>query len=371
MADASLGARPALDRRTILLADPRPDRLRPVGTALAREFAVEVAADGGAAFEAAACGRCFLAVVAMSLPALSGLEVLRRLAALRLQQPPLVLALGEADDVRLKVVETHGLAQGMQLFPCPPGVLLRRIWQLIDRDVERRWTRLPPVQRTLVGTTRGLLGQAGSIVRDGGELEAGSVRLAGVQVVEALCARLMGEVLSSLQIHHDYTFAHSFRVATHLATFALATGMRRIDAELLAQAGLLHDIGKTAIPVAILDKPGPLDSSEWPVVQRHPMVAAEALSRSDGLPAHLIRIAAQHHERLDGSGYPNGLAGAEIDEPSLLCAIADVHTALTDRRPYRDPLAKDLAFARMRELAGSQLEPALLRRYEAVMRELD
>ena len=74
----------------------------------------------------------------------------------------------------------------------------------------------------------------------------------------------MGDVLTSLRAHHDYTFAHSFRVATHLATFALATGMRRADAELLAQAGLLHDIGKTAIPVAILDKPGPLDSSEWP-----------------------------------------------------------------------------------------------------------
>ena len=107
--------------------------------------------------------------------------------------------------------------------------------------------------------------------------------------------------------HHDYTFAHSFRVASHLATFALATGMRRADAELLAQAGLLHDIGKTAIPVAILDKPGPLDSSEWPEVRRHPQVAAEVLERSQALPAHLIRIALRHHERLDGSGYPHGL----------------------------------------------------------------
>jgi putative nucleotidyltransferase with HDIG domain len=369
MADASLAGHPACDRRTVLLADPRPDRLRPVGEALAREFAIELVHDGGAAFEAVACGRCFVAVVAMALPALSGLEVLRRLAALRLQQQPLVLALGAADDVRLKVVETHGIANGTQAIPCPPGVLLRRIWQLVDRDVERRWSRLPPVQRTLVDTTRGLLGRAGSIVRDGGELEAASVRLAGIQVVEALSARLMGEVLTSLQAYHDYTFAHSFRVATHLATFALATGMRRTDAELLAQAGLLHDIGKTAIPVAILDKPGPLDSSEWPVVRRHPVVAADALGRSDDLPVHLIRIALQHHERLDGSGYPNGLAGTQIDEPSLLCAIADVHTALTDRRPYRDPLAQDQAFARMRQLAGSQLEPALLRRYEAVMRE--
>ena len=102
-------------------------------------------------------------------------------------------------------------------------------------------------------------------------------RAPGSHVVDVLCARLMGDVLVGLRAHHDYTFAHSFRVATHLATFALAVGMRRADAELLAQAGLLHDIGKTAIPVAILDKPGPLDSSEWPVVRRHPQVAAEVL----------------------------------------------------------------------------------------------
>src|SRR3954454_23560131 len=113
MADASLAGHPACDRRTVLLADPRPDRLRPVGEALAREFAVELVHDGGAAFEAVACGRCFVAVVAMALPALSGLEVLRA-----------------ADDVRLKVVETYGIANGTQAVPCPPGVLLRRIWQL-------------------------------------------------------------------------------------------------------------------------------------------------------------------------------------------------------------------------------------------------
>ena len=177
----------------------------------------------------------------------------------------------------------------------------------------------------------------------------------------------MGDVLDDLRRHHDYTFAHSFRVATHLATFALATGMRRDDAELLAQAGLLHDIGKTAIPVGILDKPGPLDSGEWRVVHRHPLIAADVLQRSPALPAHLIRIAERHHERLDGSGYPHGLAGTEIDEPSLLCAIADVHTALTDRRAYRNPVDEAAAFARMRPLAGPHLEPALFRRYEAVM----
>ena len=369
MADNRCPGHARAGRPIILLADPRPERLRAVGVALAREFAIELAGNGAAAFEALASGRHLLAVVVMDLPALSGLATLRRLAALRLERPPLLLAIGAAEDVRLKVVATHGFADGIQTLPCPDGMLLRRIWQLVDREVEQRWDRLPALQRAVVGATRGLLGEAMGVVRGGGELAAQSAQLAGSQVVDTLCARLMGDVLNSLRAHHDYTFAHSFRVATHLATFALATGMRRADAELLAQAGLLHDIGKTAIPVAILDKPGPLDSSEWPVVQRHPEIAAEVLGRTPTLPGHLIRIALRHHERLDGSGYPHGLAGAEIDEPSLLCAIADVHTALTDRRAYRNPLGDAAAFERMRTLVGRHFEPSLFARYEQVMRD--
>ena len=353
----------------ILLADRHPQWLDTVGAALAREFVVEHARDGGAAFDALTSGRHRLAVVGMDLPALSGLAALRRFAAVRLERPPLLLALGAADDIRLKVVATHGFADEILTVPCPAGVLLRRIWRLLDREVEQRWERLPAPQRSVVGSARGLLGQAVGAVRGGGEIAAETARMAGSQVVDVLCARLMGDVLTGLRAHHDYTLAHSFRVATHLATFALAVGMRRTDAELLAQAGLLHDIGKTAIPVAILDKPGPLDSNEWPVVQRHPQVAAEVLGRTPALPGHLVRIALRHHERLDGSGYPHGLTGAEIDEASLLCAIADVHTALTDRRPYRNPLGDATAFRRMRTLVGSHFEPSLFARYEQVMRD--
>jgi putative nucleotidyltransferase with HDIG domain len=305
----------------------------------------------------------------MALPGLSGLEALRRLAGVGLQRPPMVLAVGARDDVRLKVIATHDLADAIQEVPCADGVLLRQLWRLVDREVEQHWLRLPPLPKALVRSTRSLFGLAGTAVTGGGELPADSARLAGQQLVEALCARLMGDVLGTLRSHHDYTFAHSLRVATHLATFALATGMRRDDAEILAQAGLLHDIGKAAVPVGILDKPGPLDSGEWHLVQRHPLIAADVLLRTPSLPAHLVRIAERHHERLDGSGYPQGLSGAQIDEPSLLCAIADVHTALTDRRAYRSPMGEEAAFARMRELAGAQLEPSLFRRYQSVMLE--
>ena len=364
MAEASPADQPAWSRPTVLLAHPQAGLLRGGGEALAREYRVEVTEHGGTAFEALACGRCRLALVAIALPVLSGLETLRRLAGVGLQHPPMVLAVGARDDVRLKVIATHDLADAIQEVPCPDGVLLRQLWRLVDREVEQHWLRLPPLPKALVRSTRSLFGLA---VTGGGELPAESARLAGQQLVEALCTRLMADVLGTLRSHHDYTFAHSLRVATHLATFALATGMRRDDAEILAQAGLLHDIGKAAVPVGILDKPGPLDSGEWHLVQRHPLIAADVLQRSPALPAHLVRIAERHHERLDGSGYPQGLTGTQIDEPSLLCAIADVHTALTDRRAYRSPMAEEAAFVRMRELAGPQLEPALFKRYQAVM----
>ena len=143
---------------------------------------------------------------------------------MRLEQRPLVLAVGAADDVRLKVVATHGLADGILAVPCADGILLRRIWQLVDRELEQRWARLPPLQRTVVGSTRGLLHAAGTAVRDGGELASEAARVAGRQIVETLAAQMLGNVLTSLQAHHDYTFAHSFRVAAHLATFAVRHG---------------------------------------------------------------------------------------------------------------------------------------------------
>ena len=89
------------------------------------------------------------------------------------------------------------------------------------------------------------------------------------------------------------------------------------------------------------------------------------------LPPHLIRIALRHHERLDGSGYPHGLAGTAIDEPSLLCAIADVHTALTDRPPTATRSTTPPRFAHMRPFVGRQFKPALFQRYERVMRDGD
>lgn len=355
--------------RAVLVAAANASRLRPILASLARDYRIDLVGDGRTAAETLARGGHVAAMITTDLPGMSGLDALRRLAALRLRPRPLILAVGEAGDVRLNVIATHGLADAVQPLPCAEAILLRQLWGLLDREVEARWTALPSAQRELIQATRHLLSDAADAVRAGQGLPAAAADQGGRQIVEALNGNLLGPVLGGLQAHHDYSLAHSVRVAAHLGAFALATGMRQSDAMLLAQAGLLHDIGKTGVPVAILDKPGPLDSPEWGVMRRHTLMGAEVLRRTTELPPQVVAIAERHHERLDGSGYPHGLAGAEIDEPSLLCAIADVHTALTDRRAYRAAMSDAEAFAKMREMAGPQLDAGLLRIYEQVIRD--
>lgn len=369
MAGTGTARHPTEDGRAVLIADPNPERFRPVAAALARECEVEFAHDGENAWSALARRHYAAALVNAGLPKVSGLETLRRLADRPSLRRPLVMAVGAAGDVRLQVIRTHKLADLVQPTPCPDAVLLRQIWSLLDLDVEQRLAGRSPEQRRLLRTTHGLLDVAATAVARGAGLPAEVIEVAGRAVVDALASGSMMPLLGELQNHHDYTYVHSVRVAAHLAAFALETGMRASDALLLAQAGLLHDVGKTAVPAAVLDKPGPLVDEEWTLVRHHPATGGEMLRRTPDLPPQLVAITERHHERLDGSGYPRGLAGAAIDEPSLLCAIADVHTALTDRRAYRAPLTNEEAFARMHELADRQLDRALLHRYEEVIRD--
>jgi HD-GYP domain-containing protein (c-di-GMP phosphodiesterase class II) len=120
----------------------------------------------------------------------------------------------------------------------------------------------------------------------------------------------------------------------------------------LRRAGLLHDVGKLAISNLILDKPGRLTNKEFAAVKAHPAHSLEILGRAPCF-APIAELAANHHERIDGTGYPRGLSGAELDMPMRVLAVADVYEALTADRPYRGPLPVDQALGIMwREVPG-------------------
>jgi putative two-component system response regulator len=143
------------------------------------------------------------------------------------------------------------------------------------------------------------------------------------------------------------------------------------EAELLRHASALHDVGKVGVPDSILLKPGKLDPEEWATMQSHTTIGASILSGSTSPLVQLAEtIALTHHERWDGSGYPQGLAGDDIPLAGRICAICDVFDALLSSRPYKDawPIAEVLA--ELERQRGSQFDPRLIDVFLPLAREL-
>ena len=152
-----------------------------------------------------------------------------------------------------------------------------------------------------------------------------------------------------------FTSGHSSRVALFTDMIAEELGFSGQSRRRLKRAALLHDIGKLGVSNQILDKPGGLDESEWASVRHHPLQGEIILSRI-GAFAELARIAGAHHERLDGKGYPRGLAATEIDLETRIVTAADVFDALTAERPYRPAMPVDCAFAVMARDVGAAID---------------
>jgi HD-GYP domain-containing protein (c-di-GMP phosphodiesterase class II) len=138
--------------------------------------------------------------------------------------------------------------------------------------------------------------------------------------------------------HHDfYTAAHMVNVATWMVPLAYAMGHHDAD-ELnhICQAGLMHDIGKTYIPTEVLNKKGKLSADEWKQIQRHPELGYEHLSKFEGIHPLVLSVTMEHHERMDGSGYPRGVRGAQTHPVSRICAVVDSFDAMTAFRPFKE-----------------------------------
>lgn len=168
----------------------------------------------------------------------------------------------------------------------------------------------------------------------------------------------------------EYTASHSAAVAMYCRDMALALSLPDEEAEALHFAGLLHDLGKVGTPDAILRKDGSLDDEEWEYIHQHPAKGAEVLSH---LAAYrdVADIVKYHHERLDGSGYPDGVAGSEIPELSKILAVADTYHAMTSNRPYHAALSSFEALKELRTLAGRTLESRYVEALAGVLRDKD
>ncbi len=278
-----------------------------------------------------------------------------------------VIVVVDVDDKRTRDAAMHCGANNIVTVPFDRGELVTKVSSLVNRGVEHKWKRLQPLQRQALSETLRLFNGISSFISEGRPIEYETVCEACEPLVEVVSKGNYKSMLRGIRDHDNYSYTHSMRVATYLAVFAHNLGLPRSEQTLLAAGGLLHDLGKMAIPHEILNKPGKLDNEELAIMRGHVPATVDYLKRWLDLPKGVMTIAAQHHEKLDGTGYPAGLAGKDLNRLARMAAIIDVFTALTDRRCYKPPIGPEVALTIMVEEMSSHLDMKLLRLFRQML----
>jgi response regulator RpfG family c-di-GMP phosphodiesterase len=177
-------------------------------------------------------------------------------------------------------------------------------------------------------------------------------------------------MVRTMEARDPYTADHSLRVRRYALRLAAGLGLDRGQRRQLSLAAKLHDVGKIGVPEAILLKPAALTGEEYAAVQQHPVIGERVLTPIIRHPAVLAAIRS-HHERLDGTGYPDGLRGEQIPVPARIIAIADTFDALTSSRAYRAALPAAAALEVLRAGSGTQFEPHFIDVFLEVVPDLD
>jgi putative nucleotidyltransferase with HDIG domain len=201
----------------------------------------------------------------------------------------------------------------------------------------------------------------------GTPVDLNMVQSAGETVVSQIDAEGLVHWIDTVRQHHSSTYQHCLLVTGVAVAFGRHLGFSSEDKQKLAFAGLLHDIGKAGVPVAILEKPSPLVDEEVAAMRRHPVLGFEALRSVRGLDPDMLDMVVHHHEYLDGSGYPHGLKGRELSDLVRMMTIADVFGALVERRAYRAPQSSEAAYQIIENMAP-RLDADLVREFRPFAR---
>jgi putative two-component system response regulator len=341
-----------VSRADILMVDDNPTNLH-VLCELLRDYGRRVALDGETALRMAKATPPDLVLLDVVMPGMDGFEVCRQLRSdPATAEVPVIFITGLGDDRN----ETLGFEVGGVDYITKPfnaQVVRARVQTHVELKAGRDALRTENARLE------------SRVDERTAELRAAlaSVRKAAIDTVIRLGL--------AAEYRDDDTGQHVLRMAHYSVTLARKLGWDRRRLELLLYAAPMHDIGKIALPDCILQKRGPLSDSEWGLVKRHPAIGARILSGSDSEVIRLAEVVAlTHHEKWDGSGYPQGLAGEDIPRVGRIVAIADVFDALTICRPYKGPIPAEQAVGLIRQGAGSHFDPALVDAFVTVLPEL-
>jgi putative nucleotidyltransferase with HDIG domain len=170
--------------------------------------------------------------------------------------------------------------------------------------------------------------------------------------------------LARLKTHDDYTYMHSMAVCALMVSLARELGMDEAEAREAGMAGLLHDMGKAMMPLAVLNKPAKLTEAEYDVMKTHPQRGFDLLQEGRGVGPLVLDVCLHHHERPDGKGYPHGLAGDALSRVARMGAVCDVYDAITSNRPYKDGWDPADSIAKMASwVQNQQFDPGIFQAF--------
>jgi putative nucleotidyltransferase with HDIG domain len=196
----------------------------------------------------------------------------------------------------------------------------------------------------------------------GAPLDLAAVNTAGESIIGHIEELGLKSWIDTVRKHHNQTYQHCLLVTGVAVAFGQHLGFSHADRNRLSFAGMVHDIGKARVPIAILEKPTPLNEDEMAVLRKHPEFGLEALKSTSELSPDMLDVVIHHHEYLDGSGYPHGLSGSEISDFVRIGTICDVFGALLERRAYKAPIHGEIAYQMLLEM-GPKLDKHLVREF--------
>ncbi|MES2682386.1 MAG: two-component system response regulator [Pseudomonadota bacterium] len=316
--------------QTILVVDDAPENIDVLSGILRGEYKVRAAINGEKALAIAMSDKPpDLVLLDIMMPGMSGYEVCQRLKAhLPTRHIPVIFctAMGEVEN------EQRGFEVGCVDYitkPVSPPLVLARVKTHLALHHQNRVLEGMVLERTQ---------------------ELNATRLAII--------RILGK---AAEYKDDTTGSHVLRMAHYCKILGLAAGLSETDAEMLAQAAPMHDVGKIGTPDAILKKAGKLTPEEWDIMRLHVENAAHILGDEPSELLQMARtIALTHHEKWDGSGYPKGLRQQEIPLIGRISALADVFDALCSKRPYKPGVPADEVVEIIRKEAGHHFDPMLV-----------
>lgn len=277
-----------------------------------------------------------LILLDINMPHLDGYQVMEQLKALNdpLLPPIVILTAQHGKDYLLRA-----LAAGARDFVTKPfdrNELLMRVRNLLDAQLAHR-----------------MMHEQKQVLEEMVQVRTDELRRTRLQVVQRLGM--------AAEYRDEETGSHILRMSHFSTLLARAIGWSDADCELILNASPMHDIGKIGIPDAILLKPGKFEPHEWEIMKTHATIGGKLLAGDESELMRMAQvIALTHHEKWDGSGYPNGLAGEAIPQSGRITALADVFDALTSERPYKKAWTVEAAVSLINENSGKHFDPKLV-----------